>query len=66
MYSSKKIVSELSKRAMNKKLRAKGYTEQRNSRLHKSVTSYWKPNDISDRVMVVFKKYIGKPQANAI
>lgn len=62
MYNSKKIVSTLSKRAVNKRLRAKGYTKQRNSRLSKYVTTYWKPDDMSDRIMVIFKGQLDKKQ----
>jgi len=63
MFNSKKIVSDLSKRAMNKRLRAGGYTQQQTSKFSKYVCSYWKPGNKADRITVIFKGQLKKSQA---
>lgn len=55
MYAAKKIVSDLSVRAVNKRMKSKGFTNQRVSKLSKYVRTYWKPDDISDRIIVIFQ-----------
>jgi hypothetical protein len=66
MYDSKKIVSELSKIAMNKRMRNKGFTEYKNSNFSKWMTSYWKPGNKDQRVLVIFKGNYQKAQARAV
>jgi hypothetical protein len=65
MYSSKKIVSDLSKIAVNRRMRKKGFSCYKNSKLSRWMTTYWKPGHKDQRILVIFKGNYQKAKAKA-